>query len=75
MPKFRFFAELNIPMEEMEEEMEAYLDEKQADFVIIKNWQDLEEPIDHPNYEEVLRMEEWSRNEEVEYVLYQVVEE
>ncbi|MBQ9714336.1 MAG: glycosyltransferase family 39 protein [Clostridia bacterium] len=75
VPKFRFFAELNIPMEEMKEEMEEYLDEKQADFVIIKNWQNLEEPIDHPNYEEVLRMEEWSRNEEVEYVLYQVVEE
>ena len=71
VPHLRYFAELNIPMEEMHAEMARYLDEGLTDFVIYRLDNRVKDPLVHANYQEVLRLDEWSREERVTYILYQ----
>ena len=73
VPAYKFFCKLNIDLAEMHEETERYLDEKQPDYVVVKEHKNTEKFL-HENYHEVLRMQEWCRGEYVWYVLYEVNE-
>ncbi|MBQ8343557.1 MAG: glycosyltransferase family 39 protein [Clostridia bacterium] len=73
IPHLRYFAELNIPMEEMHAEMARYLDEGLTDFVVYRLDNRVKDELSHENYQEVLRVGEWSREERVTYILYQKI--
>ena len=72
VPHLRYFAELNIPMEDMHAEMARYLDEGLTEFVIYRLDNRVKDELQHKKYEEVLRIREWSREERVTYILYQL---
>lgn len=72
VPHLRYFAQLNISLEDMHTEMARYLDEGLTEFVIYCLRDDGEE-LSHENYQEALRISEWSREERVTYILYQRV--
>lgn len=71
VPKFRYFCKLNIPKPEMEEEMDRYLKDGEADFVVLKLWKQWSEELKLDNYREVMREKARYRGETVTYVLYE----
>ncbi len=72
-PAFRYFCRFNITLEEMYSEVERYMGEGLAEFVIYCISEQNPNPFERDDYKEVLRMEEWSRGDKVLYVLYQHV--
>ena len=70
-PAFRHFNQLNIPLEEMYTEVQRYMDEGLADFVIYRINAQTPDPLSHPDYKEVLVLEEWLNGGRVTYILYQ----
>lgn len=71
VPEFKYFCKLNIPKPEMEEEMDRYLKDGEADFVVLKLWKHWPEELKRDNYREVMREKARYRGEMVTYVLYE----
>lgn len=71
VPEFKYFCKLNIPKPEMEEEMDRYLKDGEADFVVLKLWKHWPEELKRDNYREVMREKARYRGEMVIYVLYE----
>lgn len=75
VPEFRYFCLLNIPKEEMTEEMDRYLQEGRADFVVLKIWKHHPEELQSENYREIMREKARYRGDVVTYVLYEKAED
>lgn len=85
VPPFKYFCTFNIPLEEMDREMESYLDDGVADFVIIELWRSgsKEEILRHEkyheevksreNYVEVWKKDTTNRGQKRTYILYKRV--
>ena len=74
IPAFKHFNQLNIPLEEMYSEVQRYMDEGLADFVVYRINEQNPDALSHANYKEVLRLEEWLSGKKVTYILYQLHE-
>lgn len=70
VPKFKYFCRLNMPLPEMEAEMRRYIDEREADFVVVKLWKNNKEELDSSDYEEVMRVDGRSFWGKETYILY-----
>lgn len=70
VPKFKYFCRLNMPLPEMEAEMRRYIEDREADFVVVKLWKNNKEELDSPDYEEVMRVDGRSFWEKETYILY-----
>lgn len=73
VPSFKYFCTTNCKIEEMEKENKKYIEQKQADFIVIKIWKNYKEELTSSNYTEVSRVKQYYRGEYVTYILYQVV--
>ena len=71
LPEFKYFCQLNIPLDEMYEETERYIEEGIPDFVVMKVWYLNENELQSDKYREVARESAKFRENEVEYVLYE----
>ncbi len=71
VPPFKHFNKLNIPLQEMYDEVQRYMDEGLADFVIycVDN---NEEPLEHGRYELVKTFQGYAQNKKLTYALYQL---
>ncbi len=72
-PSFKYFCTTNCKIDEMEKESKKYIEEKQADFIVIKIWKNYKEELTSSNYTEVSKVKQYYRGEYVTYILYQVV--
>ncbi|MBE5747567.1 MAG: hypothetical protein E7352_05305 [Clostridiales bacterium] len=73
VPEFKHFNRLNIPLEEMFTEMDRYLDEGLADYVVDCVAEKRKEPISHENYREVMRVYEDVCGDTILYILYEKI--
>ena len=70
-PAFRYFCRFNIPVEEMYTEVQRYIDEGLADYVVYCIGEQNLVPFEHEDYKEVGCWEERSRGDKVTYYLYE----
>ena len=68
IPRYRFFTRVNVPLPEMNEAMNRYLDEKSAEFVVTRNLE-----ISPEGYELIQDQTFWSEGQDDTYRLYQRV--
>ena len=68
IPQYRFFTRVNVPLPEMNEAMNRYLDEKSAEFVVTRNLE-----ISPEGYELIQDQTFWSEGQDDTYRLYQRV--
>ena len=73
LPEFKYFCQLNIPLDEMYEETERYIEEGIPDFVVMKVWYLNENELQSDKYREVARESAKFRENEVVYVLYEKI--
>ena len=73
VPDFRYFCTLNIPLPEMREETERYIEEGKADFIVLKMYRKQTEELKSENYREVMRVSERYSLLKTTYILYERV--
>lgn len=71
IPAFRYFSRFNIPVEEMYTEVQRYMDEGLADYVVYCIGEQNLVPFTHEDYKEVGCWQERSRGDKVTYYLYE----
>ncbi len=71
VPQFKHFNKLNIPLQEMYDEVQRYMDEGLADFVIYCVDKD-GKGLEHERYQAVQTFEGWAHNTKITYILYQL---
>ena len=72
IPPFKHFNKLNIPLQEMYDEVQRYMDEGLADFIIYCVDKYGNAMKEHPRYEKVATFEGWALNNKHTYILYQL---
>jgi len=68
IPQYRFFTRVNVPLPEMTEAMNRYLDDKSAEFVVTRNLE-----ISPEGYELIQDQTFWSEGQDDTFRLYQRV--
>jgi len=70
LPECKYFCKLNIPLSEMNEEMDRQVNEGLVDFVVIRVGKRFPDELDCERYEEVMRVRETYSLQKFTYILY-----